>query len=94
MRQPFTNNNKQVAANKSGTGSSLNATQTSHKQQVNNFFSLGSGNNSKTGVGLNSSIGNISNAQRAVSNNNAQNINAANTTNENTPKSQAHTMEK
>ena len=70
----------------------MNATQTSHKQQVNNFFSLGSGTNSKTGVGLNSSIGNISNVQRATSNTHG-NLNAVTTTNENTPKSQAQTME-
>ena len=44
---------------------SLNTTQTSHKHQINNFFSLGSGTNSKTAVGLNSSIGNNSNAQNS-----------------------------
>ena len=47
----------------------MNATHVAHKQQVNNFFSLGSGTNSKTAVGLNSSIGNVSSAHggRAVS---------------------------
>lgn len=57
-------NNRVASVNKNNV-SSLNATQTSHKQQVNNFFSLGSGTNSKTAVGLNSSIGNISSAQGA-----------------------------
>lgn len=93
VRKTINNIKQSAGKNQANNGSSLNATHASHKQQVNNFFSLGSGNNSKTGgAGLNSSIGNISNVQRAASNN-LQNANVMTTTNENTPKSQAHTME-
>ena len=48
------------------SGNSLNATQTTQttqKQKINNFFAMSSGSNSKTAVGLTSSIGNASSAQ-------------------------------